>query len=279
MFNFLEISLSNNLAILIIIIMLFFSLILLTKNKRLKNEIKDLKLEDKVIFNGTKEVQDDIVPIKNISSEIKEENLLNNKVDKNIKNEISLEEKKVKKENVVKQTKSVKRINNEKDLVKNNVQDSFYNLKKDKEINKNEKVNNRNRQVYTRNVLHNRPKITSPVSIDNEQFDIDKLSFNLNEFVRRERNIRMNKGGEEVKRQPSFKVEADNYLNEVSRKMAKELRPQTIELTDYEKDQEENAIISYQELLNVKDKIAMINDDEETIDFIEELKKLRSSLN
>lgn len=60
--------------------------------------------------------------------------------------------------------------------------------------------------------------------------------------------------------------------------MADELKPQTIELTDYEKDQEENAIISYQELLNVKDKINILNDDE-TVDFIEELKKLRNSLN
>ena len=60
--------------------------------------------------------------------------------------------------------------------------------------------------------------------------------------------------------------------------MAEELKPQTIELTDYEKEQEDNAIISYKELLNVKDKITMLDDEEENVNFIEELKNLRNSL-
>ena len=69
-----------------------------------------------------------------------------------------------------------------------------------------------------------------------------------------------------------------DYLQEISNKMADELKPQTIELTDYEKMQEENAIISYKELITLKDKIMMLDDDDETVNFIEELKKLRNSL-
>ena len=62
-------------------------------------------------------------------------------------------------------------------------------------------------------------------------------------------------------------------------KMEEELKPQTIELTDYEKKQEEEAIISYQELLQTnKDRLYNITDEEETVDFIKELKSFRSSL-
>ena len=47
----------------------------------------------------------------------------------------------------------------------------------------------------------------------------------------------------------------------------------------YEQEQEEKSIISYKELLsNNKDKIYNINDEEETTDFIKELKSFRSSL-
>lgn len=69
------------------------------------------------------------------------------------------------------------------------------------------------------------------------------------------------------------------YTEEITKKIEQELKPQTIELTDYEKQQEEDAIISYKELLsNNKDKIYNINDEEETTDFIKELKSFRSSL-
>ena len=68
-------------------------------------------------------------------------------------------------------------------------------------------------------------------------------------------------------------------MEEISEKMAKEIKPQTIELTDFEKKQEEEAIISYQELLSSsKDDYYDIVDDDETTDFIEELKSFRKDL-
>ncbi len=44
------------------------------------------------------------------------------------------------------------------------------------------------------------------------------------------------------------------------------------------KKQEEEAIISYDELMKVKDKIYNITDDEETDEFIDELKNFRLDL-
>ena len=60
--------------------------------------------------------------------------------------------------------------------------------------------------------------------------------------------------------------------------MEDELKPQTIELTDYEKKQEEEAIISYKELLKAKDRMYKITDDEEIDTFIDELKEFRTNL-
>lgn len=69
------------------------------------------------------------------------------------------------------------------------------------------------------------------------------------------------------------------FAEEISKKMEEQLKPETIELTDYEKKQEEEAIISYQELLSAsKERLYNITDDEETVDFINELKSFRSSL-
>ena len=68
------------------------------------------------------------------------------------------------------------------------------------------------------------------------------------------------------------------FASEIVEKMEEETKPSNIELTDYEKKQEEEAIISYDELMKVKDKIYNITDDEETDEFINELKNFRLDL-
>ncbi len=68
------------------------------------------------------------------------------------------------------------------------------------------------------------------------------------------------------------------FAQEIVEKMEGEVKPSNIELTDYEKKQEEEAIISYDELQKVKDKIYNITEDEETDEFIDELKSLRDDL-
>ena len=68
------------------------------------------------------------------------------------------------------------------------------------------------------------------------------------------------------------------FASGIVEKMEEETKPSNIELTDYEKKQEEEAIISYDELMKVKDKIYNITDDEETDEFIDELKNFRLDL-
>lgn len=45
-----------------------------------------------------------------------------------------------------------------------------------------------------------------------------------------------------------------DYLDLISKEINKELTSKTIELTDYEQEQEDKAVISYQELLSLKEK-------------------------
>ena len=66
-----------------------------------------------------------------------------------------------------------------------------------------------------------------------------------------------------------------SFVKEISEKMEKELEPKT---TDYERQQEEEAVISYQELLSKKDKLYNITEEENTSDFIDELKSFRLDL-
>ena len=67
----------------------------------------------------------------------------------------------------------------------------------------------------------------------------------------------------------------DPELNEIATAL-KNIKP--IDFTPYEKEEEEKAIISYDELMKVKDKIYNITDDEETDEFIDELKNFRLDL-
>ena len=73
-------------------------------------------------------------------------------------------------------------------------------------------------------------------------------------------------------------VDNQTFIEEISKRMEDEIKPQTIELTDYERKQEEEAIISYQELLKTKDRMYRITDDEEIDTFIDELKEFRTNL-
>ena len=224
MLDFLKISF-NSITLLIILLMAFICIFLFIKVKLLTKQLEKINTK---ISNNSKplEKDDDVISIKDISQE----------VEINKKEEI----KQKKKEN---QTNETYKNNHKKERTKNKIElyQPVY------------KTNNLKKQAYAKNVLHDRPNITSPISLNNKDFNINDLSPNKNK-------------------------NNNNYLNEISKKIAKEIKPHTIELTDYEKEQEDNAIISYQELLNAKDKINSQDDEVETIDFIEELKNFRNSL-
>ena len=250
MLEFLKIDLSNNIAIFIIIVMFFFSLFLVMKIKRLKEEIESLKFEDKTIFQKkVSNLEEDVVSIGKISK-------YENKDEGNeLEEDIVMKDEVVKKENI----NIGEKVELKKDSVLSEKNDVFGKENNNEELLESNTVEN---------ILDDASLGVLPVSTEFDNIDIERASFNLDEFVK--------DNGKVNNKNNNSHLGKDDYLNEISRRMAEELAPQTIELTDYEKDQEENAIISYQELLSVKDNVSILENDD--VDFIEELKKLRNSL-
>lgn len=105
---------------------------------------------------------------------------------------------------------------------------------------------------------------TSPVNIGMGAVDMPKV--NVSNYVKKEEKNNIDE------------VDNQTFIEEISRRMEDEVKPQTIELTEYERKQEEEAIISYQELLKTKDRMYKITDDEEIDTFIDELKEFRTNL-
>lgn len=132
---------------------------------------------------------------------------------------------------------------------------------------------------YKKNVFRemNARMQTSPISISRNDviYNTDDSSdYGLDETYLREDSVsplEMMEDNYEVN-------DSMKFASEIVERMEEEIKPSNIELTDYEKKQEEEAIISYDELLKVKDKIYNITEDEETDDFIDELKSFRLDL-
>ena len=155
--------------------------------------------------------------------------------------------------NRISELEEANRIDEDEPLVENYYQEEdISNIKEvnspnNNEIFQEEKTDIDGKEIYQKNVLNDIVKQTSPVSITTSSSD------------------------------PENKKE--NYLESVSKSLEEHKETEPIELINYEQQQEDDAIISYQELLNVRDKISAKDNEDETIDFIEELKKLRNSLN
>mgnify|MGYP004470753813 CR=1 FL=1 len=141
---------------------------------------------------------------------------------------------------------------------------------------------------YTRNVLKNLSASgqTSPVNIGKSAVDVPKVKVTsyVKEEPKYEVKVEQQKLDFEEKELPKLEENSSSmsnqeFIEEISKRLAEEVEPQTIELTDYEKRQEEEAIISYKELLKVKDRLYKITDDEEIDTFIDELKEFRTNLN
>ena len=98
-------------------------------------------------------------------------------------------------------------------------------------------------------------QVTSPISIPKE---IPVCSFELDNYI----NIK----------NPTKKNINYDYLKELSHELSKNINNQVVELTDFEKEEEENSIISYKELINNSNK------KEDTKKFIDDLKDLRNRL-
>ena len=235
----------------LLIFLVVVAIILIKKNKKL---IKLLKEEQ------VKETPKDIVPTSDINQAPE--------------TKVELEVPKPKEEPKVS-------ISKQEDIVISDIQD-----KQVKPVIK-EKEEPKENNLYQKNVLReiSSKQPTSPIHIEAKDEYIKRES--LDNFTFNDYNSDNGLGMtyEDPNVSPLEEMEDiyevnDNmkFASEIVDKMEKEVKPSNIELTDYEKKQEEEAIISYDELLKVKDKIYNITDDEETDEFIDELKSFRIDL-
>lgn len=120
------------------------------------------------------------------------------------------------------------------------------------------------------------PKKESPIQ-PNDMMNQDHKSLsdtkqlNFSDFIQQDENSKHPKNNQ------SNNTKID-YMKNLSQQLEQEIKPQTIELTDYEKKQEETAIISYKELLS-SSKNQQKNEEYNEKELLEELKKFRNYLN
>ena len=138
-------------------------------------------------------------------------------------------------------------------------------------------------RAYQKNVLRELSKKmpTSPIHIARDDYeDVSTMSvssdldYDLDGLDLREDSVSPLEDMEDVYEAN----ESMKFAGEALSKMEEEQKPSNIELNDFEKKQEEEAIISYDELQQVKDKIYNLTEDEETDEFIDELKEFRLDL-
>ncbi len=132
------------------------------------------------------------------------------------------------------------------------------------EINNKEEINIKNKPVVESQKEEIIPKSQNnspPPTIDK------KNTFDVEEYI--------------IKKNNNSITDKKEYLEKLSYELSQKIKPQTIELTEYEKNEEENAIISYQELKeeNKKEKLYYFKEEDNTKDFIESLKQFRDDLN
>lgn len=247
--------------ILLSTILFFFCLYLYFNNKKLKQKNNQLELEIKTILERKLTYnKEDLISIENISIASQKTNL---EESTNIK-----KEPQISKENI--SQSNFNSITDEKLVEKKYIAkttNEYQPPKISNPITSNLKKTTLSSQTAS-GKFNNKSNNTKQKSKSEPTHLSISTDFNPNEFIQ--------KGKKRVT--PTIKKKKPNneYLKELSEQLANELAPRTIELTDYEKDQEENAIISYQELLSLSSKIKV--HDEEGDNFIDDLKEFRNSL-
>ena len=222
-----------------VVIFLFCFLIFLSIVLVVKNK-KLVKLLNEENDIQVSDVNDDVTPLKKVVESIEEN--------------IELVEESIEKENIY--NEEVIELLEEKEDIKENIEEDMVIEESG---------------PYSKNVLRamSTRGQTSPISIVKED-----VNYGINESYLREESLSPLEDMDDL-----YEVN-DNmkFASEIVDRMEEEIKPSNIELTDYEKKQEEEAIISYDELLKVKDKIYNITEEEETDEFIDELKSFRLDL-
>ena len=258
--------------IFIVIFLMCLSSSLMKKNKVLREELKNKQ---------------------NIDNIIMDEDITNDKKIENYEDINIIKEDKTEEENIITPNEKVDILN---ELNENLYEDDILSKPEEEGINEILKdLPDNDTSItapYTRNVLKNLSASgqTSPVNIGKSAVDVPKVKVTsyVKEEPKHEVKLEQQKldfEEKEIKKEiPKLEENSSNmsnqeFIEEISKRLAEEVEPQTIELTDYEKRQEEEAIISYKELLKEKDRLYKITDDEEIDTFIDELKEFRTNLN
>ena len=258
--------------IFIVIFLICLSSSLMKKNKVLREELKNKQ---------------------NIDNIIMDEDIINDKKIENYEDINIITEDKPEEDNIVVPNEKVDILN---ELNENLYEDDILSKPEEEGINEILKdLPDNDTSItapYTRNVLKSLAQSgqTSPVNIGKSAVDVPKVKVTsyVKEEPKHEVKIEQQKLDFEVKdikkelpklEENSSNMSNQEFIEEISKRLSEEVEPQTIELTDYEKRQEEEAIISYKELLKVKDRLYKITDDEEIDTFIDELKEFRTNLN
>lgn len=258
--------------IFIVIFLICLSSSLMKKNKVLREELKNKQ---------------------NIDNIIMDEDIINDKKIENYEDINIIKEDKPEEDNIVVPNEKVDILN---ELNENLYEDDILSKPEEEGINEILKdLPDNDTSItapYTRNVLKSLAQSgqTSPVNIGKSAVDVPKVKVTsyVKEEPKHEVKIEQQKldfEEKDIKKElPKLEENSSNmsnqeFIEEISKRLSEEVEPQTIELTDYEKRQEEEAIISYKELLKLKDRLYKITDDEEIDTFIDELKEFRTNLN
>ena len=237
--------------IIVVVLLLLFSMIMISKNKQLKKIINSKK-EGK---EEQESLQDELPILKNDFIEIEKEKFLEPIKEESITKTIEEENNFIAEEHVMNYKEE--NIPSEKVVVKETP------IKEEIKM---------PTGPYQRNVLREiSSSQTSPIGIvkpikkeENEIAKAKELHYNLN--IENEVKKETNNNHIEISKKENPK---EKYLEEVSRKLSSS-QQNDIDRTKYEIEQEEEAIISYKELMEKKDSIKII-DEEEAVISIEEL--------
>lgn len=251
--------------ILLNIIMLFFCLFFYYNNKKLREIIIELEeenktiLERKIISN-----KDDLISIEDIS--IAQES--DQTKEKDIPKKEVLTEGKEQSNHLpdldsltfINQEKKYTARTNEEETIIPDIKDPLTII---------EPINLNKQITPPKKTLEQIDKApTTPLEKQSSTLSMT-IDFDPSEFIKSSKNKELNIN-------EFNKTNKDEYLKEIAKQIEEELTPQTVDLTEYEKAEEEHAIISYQELLSLKEKTN--NEDKKEKTFLEDLKTLRNLL-
>lgn len=225
------------------VLLLFLAIMLIIKNKKLSKLVSERESND---------IEDDVI-------------LRDNSV--SIEKDTALEEDNI----IINTNESKKEI--EEDIVSNNYKEEDTSIEREYTP-----LDRDNNSLYKKNVLREvNPRMqTSPINIEKEEVE-EYEEVTLEDIPGLNLKEDFTSPLEEM--EDSYEInDSMKFASVIVKQMEEETKPSNIELTDYEKKQEEEAIISYDELQKVKDKIYNITDDEETDEFIDELKNFRLNL-